>query len=73
LTDIEGMGWKTLMVDLKDYPDVATDFGLKRTPQELFALILEPFTLAANGKLDVTFSQVRIEKGLAKGVGVRIA
>lgn len=72
LTAITGKGWKTLSVDLKDYPDAGTDFGLKRTPQELFALILEPFTLVANGKLDATFSQVRIEKGLAKGIGVQI-
>ena len=73
LTDIVGLGWKTISVDLKCYPDAGTDFGLKRTPQELFALILEPFTLVSNNKLDVTFSQVRIEKGLAQGASVRIS
>lgn len=73
LTSIAGAGWKTLTVDLKCYPDAGTDFGLKRTPQELFALILEPFTLVANNKLDVTFSQVRIEKGLAQGASVRLS
>ncbi|MDO8336086.1 MAG: putative glycoside hydrolase, partial [Candidatus Saccharibacteria bacterium] len=72
LTSIAGAGWKTLAVDLKCYPDAGTDFGLKRTPQELFALILEPFTLVANNTLDVTFAQVRIEKGLAEGASVRI-
>ena len=73
LAGIVGAGWKTISVDLKCYPDAGTDFGLKRTPQELFALILDPFTLVANGKLDVTFSQVRIEKGLAQGASVRIS
>jgi beta-glucosidase len=72
LTSIAGAGWKTLAVDLTCYPDVSTDFGLKRTPQEFFALILEPFTLVANNKLDVTFAQVRIEKGLAQGASVRL-
>lgn len=72
LSEIAGKGWKTLMVDLKDYPAVHTDFGLVRASQELFALILDPFTLVANGRLDATFSHVRIEKGLAKGIGVRI-
>ena len=73
LAGIVGAGWKTISVDLKCYPDAGTDFGLKRTPQELFALILDPFTLVANGKLDVTFSQVRIEKGLAQGASIRIS
>lgn len=72
LTSIAGAGWKTLAVDLKCYPDAGTDFGLKRTPQELFALILEPFALVANNKLDVTFAQVRIEKGLAQEGSVRL-
>lgn len=72
LVTIEGRGWQTLMVDLQCYPDAGTDFGLKRTPQELFALILEPFALVSNGKMDVTFSQVRIEKELAQGGQVRI-
>lgn len=72
LRDIAGTGWRTLSVDLKCYPDAGTDFGLKRTPEELFALILEPFALVANDVLDVTFSQVRIEKGIAKGASVRI-
>lgn len=73
LTSIVGAGWKTLTVDLKCYPDAGTDFGLKRTPQELFALILEPFTIVANNKLDVTFAQVKIEKGLAQGASVRVS
>lgn len=73
LASIAGAGWKTIAVDLKCYPDAGTDFGLKRTPQELFALILEPFTLVSNNKLDVTFSQVRIEKGLAQGASVRLS
>jgi beta-glucosidase len=72
LTEIAGQGWKNLMVDLHCYPDAGTDFGLKRTPQELFALILEPFSLVSNGKLDVTFSQVRIEKDFAQGATVRV-
>jgi len=73
LTSIAGAGWKTVTVDLKCYPDAGTDFGLKRTPQELFALILEPFTLVSNNTLDVTFAQVRIEKEMAEGASVRIS
>ncbi len=73
LTSIAGCGWRRLMVDLKCYPDAGTDFGLKRTPQELFALILEPFALVANGQMDVTFSHVRIEKDLAQGASVRLS
>lgn len=72
LREIAGTGWRTLIVDLKCYPDAGTDFGLKRTPEELFALILEPFALVANGRLDLTFAQVRIEKGVAQGASVRI-
>ncbi len=72
LTSIAGAGWKTLSVDLKCYPDAGTDFGLKRTPQELFALILEPFTLVANNRLDVTFAHVKIEKQIAQNASVRI-
>lgn len=72
LCEIAGQGWKTLAVDLVCYPDAGTDFGLKRTPEELFALILEPFALAANGTLDLTFSHVRIEKSRAQGGRVHI-
>lgn len=72
LRDIAGAGWKTLVVDLACYPDAGTDFGLKRTPEELFALILEPFALVANDVLDITFAEVRIEKHIAQGGKVRI-
>lgn len=72
LREIVGGGWKTLSVDLICYPDAGTDFGLKRTPEELFALILEPFALVANGALDLTFSHVRIEKSRAQGGCVRL-
>ncbi|QEY12909.1 exo 1,3/1,4-beta-D-glucan glucohydrolase [Cellvibrio sp. KY-YJ-3] len=72
LREIAGGGWKTLSVDLICYPDAGTDFGLKRTPEELFALILEPFALVANGALDLTFSHVRIEKSRAQGGCVRL-
>ncbi len=72
LSTIEGTGWRTLIVDLQCYPDAGTDFGLKRTPRELFALILEPFALVSNDKMDISFAQVRIEKELAQGASVRI-
>ncbi|WP_049630099.1 exo 1,3/1,4-beta-D-glucan glucohydrolase [Cellvibrio sp. pealriver] len=72
LSAIVGTGWRTLIVDLQCYPDAGTDFGLKRTPRELFALILEPFALVSNGKMDISFSQVRIEKELAQDASVRI-
>jgi beta-glucosidase len=72
LHGMTGQGWKTLVVDLSCYPAAGTDFGLKRSPEELFALILEPFALVANGKLDLTFSHVRIEKSRAQGASVRL-
>lgn len=62
LIGIEGKGWQTLSVALKRFPDVETDFGLYRTQEELFTLIVEPFGLATNDKMDIVFSNVRIEK-----------
>lgn len=59
---IAHQGWKTLSVDLVLFPDAGTDFGLKRTQEELFALVLEPFALVANHTLDITFANVRIVK-----------
>jgi len=59
---VAGKGWKTIKVDLVLFPDAGTDFGLKRTQEELFELVLEPFSLVANDELDLVFSNVRIEK-----------
>jgi beta-glucosidase len=62
LGSLVGKGWKTLRVDLACFPEVKTSFGLHRLPHELFTLVLEPFALVANGKMDVSFSRVYIEK-----------
>lgn len=68
-----GKGWATLRVDLACFPEAGTDFGLRRLPHELFALILEPFSLVTKGKLGLAFSNVYIEKGRAqKDAGVAI-
>jgi beta-glucosidase len=69
---ISGQGWKTVKVDLVLFPDAGTDFGLKRTQEELFELILDPFTLVANDKLDLVFSNVRIEKNAGKNGLIRV-
>ena len=69
---ISGQGWKTISVDLILFPDAGTDFGLKRTQEELFELVLEPFTLVANDKLDLVFSNVRIEKNAGHNGSVRV-
>ncbi len=61
-TSIANKGWKTIKVDLVLFPDMSTDFGLKRTQEELFELVLEPFSLISNDELDLVFSNVRIEK-----------
>jgi beta-glucosidase len=61
-TAIANQGWKTIKVDLVLFPDAGTDFGLKRTQEELFELVLEPFGLFADNTLDLVFSNVRIEK-----------
>ncbi len=62
LTAIARQGWQTLRLALSRFPDVETDFGLRRTQEELFALVLEPFSLATAGKMDMMFANVRIEK-----------
>ncbi|ACE83024.1 beta-glucosidase Cel3B [Cellvibrio japonicus] len=66
LRSLEGKGWASIRVDLACYPEVETNFGLRRLPHELFALILEPFSLVANGKMDISFSRVYIEKNRAQ-------
>jgi len=68
---IAGQGWKTMKVDLVLFPDAGTDFGLKRTQEELFELVLEPFALVANNSLDLIFSNVRIEKNAGQQGTVR--
>lgn len=68
---IAGQGWKTVKVDLVLFPDAGTDFGLKRTQEELFELVLDPFALVANNELDLVFSNVRIEKNAGKNGTVR--
>lgn len=68
---ISGQGWKTVKVDLILFPDAGTDFGLKRTQEELFELVLEPFSLVANNKLDLVFSNVRIEKNIGQNGAIR--
>lgn len=66
LREIAGKGWKTLRVDLKCFPEAGTNFGLRRLPHELFALILEPFSLVTRGKLDLNFARVYLEKHRAQ-------
>ncbi|MFO1388750.1 glycoside hydrolase family 3 protein [Cellvibrio sp.] len=68
---IAGQGWKTVKVDLVLFPDAGTDFGLKRTQEELFELVLDPFALVANNELDLVFSNVRIEKNAGQNGTVR--
>lgn len=69
---ISGQGWKTVKVDLVLFPDAGTDFGLKRTQEELFELVLDPFSLVANDTLDLVFSNVRIEKNAGQHGSVRV-
>jgi len=70
-TTIAGQGWKTVKVDLVLFPDAGTDFGLKRTQEELFELVLDPFALVASDELDLVFSNVRIEKHAGQNGTVR--
>jgi len=62
LCSLAGQGWQTLVVPLERFPDVGSDFGLVLPPEEFFTRVLEPFRLATEGELDLTFSGVRIEK-----------
>lgn len=72
LNEIVGKGWSTLRVDLTCFPEAGTDFGLKRLPHELFALILEPFSLVTSGALELAFSNVFIEKERGKHSSVAV-
>lgn len=63
-------GWKTICLDLNLFPAAASDFGLRRTTEELFSLVLEPFSLVANTSLDLVFSNVYIEKYRANNNGI---
>ena len=71
-TSIANKGWKTVKVDLVLFPDAGTDFGLKRTQEELFELVLEPFSLVSNDELDLVFSNVRIEKSAGQNGSVLV-
>ncbi len=62
LRALAGQGWQTLAVPLERFPDVGSDFGLVLPPEEFFTRVLEPFSLATEGELELTFSGVRIEK-----------
>ncbi len=72
LREIVGRGWQTLRVDLECFPEAGTDFGLRRLPHELFALILEPFCLVTKGELDIAFARVYIEKNCAQAASIGI-
>ncbi|WP_304412286.1 exo 1,3/1,4-beta-D-glucan glucohydrolase [Marinimicrobium sp. LS-A18] len=63
LRALAGQGWQTLSIALDRFPDVGSDFGLVLPPEEFFTRVLEPFSLATEGELELTFSGVRIEKG----------
>lgn len=67
LRAVAGKGWQTLIVDLDQFPDVGSDFGLVLPPEEFFTRVLEPFGLSTDGPLDLTFSGVRLEKNSAQG------
>jgi len=71
-TSIANKGWKTIKVDLVLFPDMSTDFGLKRTQEELFELVLEPFSLVSDSELDLVFSNVRIEKNAGENGSIRV-
>lgn len=62
IRELEGKGWQTLRVPLSRFPDVGSNFGLVLPPEEFFNLVLAPFGLVTSGALDITFSQVLIEK-----------
>lgn len=62
IRDLEGKGWQTLRVPLSAFPDVGSNFGLVLPPAEFFNLVLAPFGLVTSGALDLTFSNVLIEK-----------
>lgn len=62
LRGILGAGWQTLRIPLSSFPDVGSNFGLVLPPEEFFNLVLEPFGVVTEGQLDLTFSQVHIEK-----------
>jgi len=68
-----GKGWAQVLVPLRLFPDVGSDFGLVLPPEEFFHRILEPFTLVTQGELDLSFSRVALKKGAAAGLaGIKV-
>lgn len=66
LTDLADQGWQTFAVDLKCFPTAGANFGIAVSQEEFFKAVQEPFNLNTSGELDITFAQVRIEKGAAE-------
>jgi beta-glucosidase len=72
LASIATAGWKTLSISLDLFPEVLTNFGLHRLPHELFALVIEPFALVSDNRLDLVFANIRWEKNQGKSKEIRI-
>lgn len=62
-----GEGWQTVTVGLACFPTAGANFGISQSPSEFFTQVLQPFSLITTGKLAITFANVRVVKGAAKG------
>ncbi len=63
-----GKGWQTISIDLNCFPSSGTTgefFGVEQPQSEFITQIVRPFTLYSLGELDLSFSDVRIEKHTA--------
>lgn len=70
LTQLVGQGWKTISIDLNCFSASAQHFGVRQPQSEFITQVVRPFTFYTEGKLDLTFANVRIEKHTAADAGL---
>ncbi len=63
LAKLAGEGWQTVSVALDCFPDSGENLGVISSPEAYFAHVVQPFALVTEGSLDLTFSDVVIQKG----------
>ena len=62
LREAEGQGWQTLSVDLSCFPTAGANFGVSQPIGEFITQVRQPFSVLTEGRLTLTFAEVRLEK-----------
>lgn len=65
LRELADEGWQTVSVDLSCFPQAGANFGTAAPVEEFITQVVKPFSLITKGSLDITFSDVFVEKGKA--------